>query len=96
MVLEAIPPPTPAFTIDLIVEDGLSESRFNPLTQESIQQIERIFNAHPKNLVIDMYNISITVETIQCLKPSQWIDDEVINFFKTWKGASKRSISFLQ
>jgi Ulp1 family protease len=46
------------------------------------QMVNKIFCERDKNkLIVKHFNIDMTVSKILCLKGSQWLNDEVINFY---------------
>jgi Ulp1 family protease len=53
------------------------------LTSSEDCEVERILKKRgvAKKVLINKYNIPMTYENIQCLKPGEWLNDEVINFY---------------
>ncbi|KAG5416281.1 hypothetical protein IGI04_003848 [Brassica rapa subsp. trilocularis] len=60
------------------VEDGRSEP-FEPLSKEELTAVKDAFSANVHNILVshENSNIDITVEKLRCLKPGQWLNDEV-------------------
>lgn len=64
------------------VQDGRSEP-FEPLSKEELTAVKDAFSANVHNILVshENSNIDITVEKLRCLKPGQWLNDEVINLY---------------
>ena len=58
------------------------DQRLRPLTDDENREVEFAL-APPYNhsVLIDMFNVEITKHKISCLRPSTWLNDEVINFY---------------
>uniref|UniRef100_A0A1J3I0U5 Ubiquitin-like-specific protease 1A n=1 Tax=Noccaea caerulescens TaxID=107243 RepID=A0A1J3I0U5_NOCCA len=64
------------------VEDAQREP-FLPLSKEDESAVKRAFSANTQNILVTHVNsnIDITGEILRCLKPGQWLNDEVINLY---------------
>ncbi|CAK8563697.1 unnamed protein product [Lathyrus sativus] len=56
---------------------------FVPLTKEEEVEVARAFSANRKKILVahENSNIEISGEKFQCLRPSGWLNDEVINLY---------------
>ncbi|CAI8610655.1 unnamed protein product [Vicia faba] len=56
---------------------------FVPLTKEEQVEVARAFSANRKKILVahENSNIEISGEKFQCLRPSGWLNDEVINLY---------------
>ncbi|GAU11170.1 hypothetical protein TSUD_197940 [Trifolium subterraneum] len=56
---------------------------FVPLTKEEKVEVARAFSANRKKVLVahEQSNIEISSEKFQCLRPSGWLNDEVINLY---------------
>ncbi|KAK2412059.1 Ulp1 peptidase [Trifolium repens] len=56
---------------------------FVALTEEEEVEVARAFSANRKNVLVshEKSNIEISGEKFQCLRPSGWLNDEVINLY---------------
>ncbi|KAK2358282.1 Ulp1 peptidase [Trifolium repens] len=56
---------------------------FVPLTKEEEVEVARAFSANRKKVLVahEKSNIEISGEKFQCLRPSGWLNDEVINLY---------------
>ncbi|KAI5415744.1 ubiquitin-like-specific protease ESD4 [Lathyrus oleraceus] len=56
---------------------------FVPLTKEEKVEVTRAFSANRKKILVvhENSNIEISGEKFQCLRPSGWLNDEVINLY---------------
>ncbi|XP_058758228.1 ubiquitin-like-specific protease ESD4 [Vicia villosa] len=56
---------------------------FVPLTKEEKAEVARAFSANRKKILVahENSNIEISGEKFQCLRPSGWLNDEVINLY---------------
>lgn len=53
-----------------------------PLTAEETQVAEdALGSGNPKDVLASRFSVDITRRTIQCLRPGNWLNDEVINFY---------------
>ncbi|ESQ49344.1 hypothetical protein EUTSA_v10020659mg [Eutrema salsugineum] len=64
------------------IEDVRREP-FLPLSKEDETAVKHAFSANIQNMLVTHKNsnIDITGENLRCLKPGQWLNDEVINLF---------------
>ncbi|CAA7017114.1 unnamed protein product [Microthlaspi erraticum] len=64
------------------VEDVQHEP-FLPLSKDDVTAVKRAFSANTRNILVTHVssNIDITGEILRCLKPGQWLNDEVINLY---------------
>lgn len=62
-----------------IAADYMAEFRKKkyPITDPERAELDRLFNDRKGQLVIDAFSIEMTTTLLQCLKPSQWLNDEV-------------------
>ncbi|MCH99207.1 ubiquitin-like-specific protease ESD4-like, partial [Trifolium medium] len=53
---------------------------FVPLTKEEKVEVARAFSANRKKVLVahEKSNIEISAEKFQCLRPSGWLNDEVM------------------
>jgi len=68
--------------------------RVLPITTEEKERAERGLYGHgPSNEVLaSRFNVDLTRSQIECLRPGEWLNDEVINFyFKLLQERSKKS-----
>jgi hypothetical protein len=63
-----------------VANDYMAEFRKKkyPITDAEHNEITRLFNDRRGQLVIDAFSIEMTTTLLQCLKPGQWLNDEVI------------------
>ncbi|CAH2079533.1 unnamed protein product [Thlaspi arvense] len=62
----------------------VSHEPFLPLKKEEVAQVNAAFSVRNRNKVLALHknsNIDIHGETLQCLKPFAWLNDEVINVY---------------
>lgn len=50
------------------------------LTTEEIANVNKLFDLED-DIIVDKFNIMITVDHFQCLKPKMWLNDQVIDFY---------------
>ncbi|KAF8094639.1 hypothetical protein N665_0358s0021 [Sinapis alba] len=68
-------------------EEPVEDSRREPflsLSKEDVAAVKHAFSANVlQNILVshESSNIDITVEKLRCLKPGQWLNDEVINLY---------------
>ncbi|XVF28313.1 hypothetical protein REPUB_Repub15cG0018700 [Reevesia pubescens] len=65
-------------------EEVIPREPFIPLTEEEMAEVSSAFSAKNRNrILISHENSSIDIrgEILQCLKPCQWLNDEVINLY---------------
>jgi len=61
---------------------GLIELRKKPVDESELQTIRDILrNRNGQTIVIDKFNIDITISKITCLRPNTWLNDEIVNFY---------------
>jgi sentrin-specific protease 1 len=62
---------------------GLIAARKMPLDCADVDEIRKLLQGRPNDprLVMDKFNIDITVSKIVCLKPNTWLNDEIVNFY---------------
>lgn len=61
-----------------------TEKEFFPLSKKDETFVNNIFaqrNINRDEVLVDKYKIDITWQKIQCLKHTDWLNDEVINFY---------------
>ncbi|XP_060174060.1 putative ubiquitin-like-specific protease 1B [Lycium barbarum] len=66
------------------VKEDVVEEAFVPLTEEEEDEVSRAFSKSNWRRVLvnhENSNIDITGEKLQCLRPGQWLNDEVINVY---------------
>lgn len=66
-----------------VKEDVISEP-FVPLTEEDEAEVSRALSKSNRRRVLETHqnsNIDITGEILQCLRPREWLNDEVINVY---------------
>ncbi|XP_023549234.1 ubiquitin-like-specific protease ESD4 [Cucurbita pepo subsp. pepo] len=63
--------------------DEIPQELFTPLTKEEEAQVERALSTNRRRVLVthENSNIEITGETLQCLRPAAWLNDEVINLY---------------
>lgn len=74
---------------DLLWETAIDEydraelaARVRALPEEDQRIVDAALNDGPADRVlIQKYQVDITRRTLQCLRPLQWLNDEVINFY---------------
>ncbi|KAG2318178.1 hypothetical protein Bca4012_040311 [Brassica carinata] len=56
---------------------------FQSLSKEDVTAVKKAFSANVQNILVthEKSNIDISVEKLRCLKPGQWLNDEVINLY---------------
>ncbi|KAJ4867631.1 Ubiquitin-like-specific protease 1A [Raphanus sativus] len=56
---------------------------FRSLSEEDLTAVKQAFSANVQNILVthESSNIDISVEKLRCLKPGQWLNDEVINLY---------------
>jgi len=65
------PPPSP-----------VRRCRVPPLTSEELQLAENsLENGNDSEILVSRFNVELTRKQLACLKPGQWLNDEVINFY---------------
>lgn len=72
-----------------VVEDGedeevkrLLDARKADINNDEKQKVLKALRAPPShNILIDKFNIDMTVVKFKCLEPRTWLNDEVINFY---------------
>lgn len=58
------------------------ETRVPPLTDEEREAAEQILgDGNPNEVMVSKFNVDITRDKMRCLRPGQWLNDEVINFY---------------
>ncbi|KAF8077457.1 hypothetical protein N665_1035s0018 [Sinapis alba] len=64
-------------------EQPVEDEPFRPLSKEDETAVKQAFSANVQNILVthENSNIDITGETLRCLKPGQWLNDEVINLY---------------
>ncbi|XP_013619673.1 PREDICTED: ubiquitin-like-specific protease 1A isoform X2 [Brassica oleracea var. oleracea] len=64
-------------------EPDVRSEPFEPLSKEELTAVKDAFSANFHNILVshENSNIDITVEKLRCLKPGQWLNDEVINLY---------------
>lgn len=76
-----------------VFEDLLCKA-FVPLTDEEKDEVYNAFSSYNRRKVLITHensNIKITGEVLQCLRPGEWLNDEVINvYFELLKEREKR------
>lgn len=66
------------------LDDKEMSVAFTPLSKEEEEEVDHALNGHNRHEVLAMHkesNIDITRTVMQCLKPSAWLNDEVINLY---------------
>ena len=58
-----------------------STDLFPPLTKEESLAVSFSSSSSSSDIVIDKFNIPISIKTLQCLAHEQWLSDEVVNFY---------------
>ncbi|KAL2341767.1 hypothetical protein Fmac_009707 [Flemingia macrophylla] len=68
---------------DLFEEPEVPLEPFVPLTRDEEDEVERAFSADRCTILVihENSNIAITGEAFQCLMPTGWLNDEVINLY---------------
>ncbi|CAK9328988.1 unnamed protein product [Citrullus colocynthis] len=63
--------------------DEIPQELFTPLTKEEEAEVERALSTNRRRVLVahENSNIEITGETLQCLRPGAWLNDEVINLY---------------
>ncbi|KAF8085164.1 hypothetical protein N665_0678s0022 [Sinapis alba] len=66
-----------------IQDDEEPDEPFRPLSKEDETAVKQAFSANVQNILVthENSNIDITGETLRCLKPGQWLNDEVVNLY---------------
>ena len=55
---------------------------FAALTSNQNDLLSKYFDSLPSDeVIIKMFNISITIRILHCLKEREWINDEIVNFY---------------
>ncbi|WCJ23489.1 Ubiquitin-like-specific protease ESD4 [Euphorbia peplus] len=65
-------------------EKDKSQEAFTPITEEEESEVVRALSRQCRRKVVVIHaasNIDITGETLSCLQPKQWLNDEVINLY---------------
>ncbi|KAF8085165.1 hypothetical protein N665_0678s0022 [Sinapis alba] len=64
-------------------EEPVEDEPFRPLSKEDETAVKQAFSANVQNILVthENSNIDITGETLRCLKPGQWLNDEVVNLY---------------
>nr|POE99602.1 ubiquitin-like-specific protease esd4 [Quercus suber] len=62
---------------------AIPQEPFVHLSKEEKAEIERAFNTNRRKILVTLENsiIEITGELLLCLRPSAWLNDEVINVY---------------
>jgi Ulp1 family protease len=67
---------------EVTVEIGSPSLRNIIVTQEDRLRISNdLESADSNRVIIEKFSIDMTVKKLQCLRPRQWLNDEVINFY---------------
>lgn len=71
---------------EMDVEDdqaaALISARQSAIDPQEAAAIKQVLSGRSSNdIVIDKFNIDITVSKIICLRPSTWLNDEIVNFY---------------
>ncbi|CAL9223854.1 unnamed protein product [Arabidopsis halleri] len=67
-----------------LAEISLCGEPFLPLKEEEVAQVESAFSGINRKKILVSHkkaNIDISGDTIQCLMPNQWLNDDVINLY---------------
>ncbi|KAG7544213.1 Ulp1 protease family C-terminal catalytic domain, partial [Arabidopsis thaliana x Arabidopsis arenosa] len=67
-----------------LVENSVCGEPFLPLKEEEVAQVKSAFSRSNGMKILVSHkksNIDISGETLQCLMPNQWLNDEVINLY---------------
>mmetsp|Transcript_60352 Transcript_60352/g.106070 ORF Transcript_60352/g.106070 Transcript_60352/m.106070 type:complete len:394 (-) Transcript_60352:70-1251(-) len=68
--------------VDEDQEAELIAARKAAIDSQEAATVKQILSGRSSNdIVIDKFNIDITVSKISCLKPGTWLNDEVVNFY---------------
>ncbi|GAA0158760.1 protease [Lithospermum erythrorhizon] len=73
----------PQKKVEAVKEDEVKEA-FVPLSDEDVSEVKRAFAISNRREILvshEKSNIDITGETLQCLRPGAWLNDEVINLY---------------
>ena len=57
------------------------DGRKVPLTVEEMNTVRGYLTDKRNRVVVDMFNVEMSTERIQCLRKRTWLNDEVINFY---------------
>ncbi|KAJ0244372.1 Ubiquitin-like-specific protease 1A [Hirschfeldia incana] len=71
------------FRLDEELVEDVRREPFQPLSKEDETAVKQAFSANVQNILVshESSNIDISVEKLRCLKPGQWLNDEVINLY---------------
>ncbi|EOA30495.1 hypothetical protein CARUB_v10013619mg [Capsella rubella] len=63
--------------------EDVQREAFLPLSREEETAVKRVFLANDSNILVahKNSNIDITGEILRCLRPGEWLNDEVINLY---------------
>jgi sentrin-specific protease 1 len=70
--------------MDVVQDSTLVAARCANLNEEERAAVEELFKRSPndhKTVVVDKFNIDITVGKLVCLRRNTWLNDEVVNFY---------------
>ncbi|EQC28611.1 hypothetical protein SDRG_13690 [Saprolegnia diclina VS20] len=67
---------------DHVIDEIRDEGPDLALSEEDEQTVKDALSSGPSNKVLcQKFNVDITRALIQCLRPGQWLNDEIINFY---------------
>ncbi|XP_020221685.1 ubiquitin-like-specific protease ESD4 isoform X1 [Cajanus cajan] len=68
---------------EFVEEQEVPLEPFVPLTREEEDEVERAFSANRWTILVshENSNIEITGEKFQCLRPTGWLNDDVVNLY---------------
>ncbi|KDO25887.1 hypothetical protein SPRG_08829 [Saprolegnia parasitica CBS 223.65] len=67
---------------DEVIDEIRDEGPDLALSEEDEETVEIALSSGPSNEVLcQKFNVDITRALIQCLRPGQWLNDEIINFY---------------
>jgi sentrin-specific protease 1 len=70
--------------VDVVQDSALVAARCANLNGEERAAVEKLLTGSPndhKTVVVDKFNIDITVGKLVCLRRNTWLNDEVVNFY---------------
>jgi sentrin-specific protease 1 len=70
--------------MDVVQDSALVAARCANLNGEERAAVEKLLTGSPndhKTVVVDKFNIDITVGKLVCLRRNTWLNDEVVNFY---------------
>jgi len=86
MAREVMQEELPNHYLQKIVEEVIDElvhidKEYLDLMPMDRETVESLLNKRGNHLIHEKYNIPVTGEKIRCLAPTEWLNDEVINFY---------------